>query len=74
MSEQVHAPEHAAESYVPPEAAVAVAAVPFTERQIEQFDADDSDAGRTVGKILAYVFLYNVLAMLIVAWWICTRR
>lgn len=74
MSEQTHAPEHAAECPGPSEVLMAVRTAPFTERQIDQFDADDSDAGRTIGKMLAYIFFYNALAMLIVGWWICTRR
>lgn len=81
MSEQVPAAEHAAESHVPsaaPVAAtlaapVAVAEEPFTEQQIDQFDADDGDAGRAIGKMLATFFLYTVIVMLGVAWWTFTR-
>jgi len=72
MSEQVQAAEHAAEGHLP--ATAAVPAVPFSERQIEQFDADDGDAGRAIGKMLASFFLYTVIAMSIVAWWTFTRR
>ena len=44
------------------------------QRQIEQFDADDGDAGRAIGKMLASFFLYTVIVMLIVAWWTFTRK
>jgi hypothetical protein len=74
MSEQVQAAEHAAEGHSPAAAAVAVPAVPFSERQIEQFDTDDGDAGRAIGKMLATFFLYTVIAMSIVAWWTFTRH
>jgi hypothetical protein len=42
---------------------------PFNEQQIEQFEEDDADAGRGIGKMLATFFLYTVIAMSIVAWW-----
>jgi hypothetical protein len=65
MSEPVHTAEHPQPT---------VAAVPFNDRQIEQFDADDGDAGRAIGKMLALFFLYTVFAMIGVAWWTLTRR
>ena len=74
MSEQVQATEHVAEGHSPATAAVVAPAVPFSERQIEQFDTDDGDAGRAIGKMLATFFLYTVIAMSIVAWWTFTRR
>jgi hypothetical protein len=73
MSEQVQAPEQAADVHLPAVAPAPVAELPFTERQIEQFDADDGDAGRAIGKMLAMFFLYTIIAMSIVAWWTCTR-
>ncbi len=72
MSELVQPAEHAAEA-ASPQAALAVEA-PFTEEQIEQFDADDTVAGRSIGKMLAMFFLYTVIVMLIVAWWTFTRH
>ena len=74
MSDQVQAGEHAAESHLPATAVVAAPERLFTERQIEQFDADDGDAGRALGKMLATFFLYTVVVMLIVAWWTFTRK
>ena len=51
----------------------AAAAVPladlFEREEIDQFDQDDADAGRAIGKMLSTFFLYTVLAMAYVAWW-----
>jgi hypothetical protein len=58
MSEEAHAPV----SHVEPGAL-------FTDQQIEQFEEDDGDAGRAIGKMLATFFLYTVIAMSGVAWW-----
>ena len=76
MSEPGHVVEHAAEGHAPtmtaghpPATAAAIPELPFTERQIDQFDADDGDAGRAIGKMLALFFLYTVVAMSIVAYW-----
>jgi hypothetical protein len=41
----------------------------FTRDEIEQFDADDENAGGTIGKMLALFFLYTVIVMSVVAWW-----
>jgi hypothetical protein len=46
----------------------------FTQQEILQLDADDSDAGRSLGKMLGSFFLYTVLVMLIVAWWTVRRN
>lgn len=73
MSEQVQAAHEAANVHPPDTAAVAVPAVPFTEQQIDQFDADDGDAGRAIGKMLATFFLYTVIVMSGVAWWTFRR-
>ena len=79
MSEEVQAAEPAADVHLPatatahPPATAEVAASPFTERQIDQFDADDGDAGRAIGKMLATFFLYTVIVMSLVAWWTFTR-
>ena len=73
MSEQVQVPEQAADVHAPAAAAVAVPAVPFTEKQIDQFDADDGDAGRAIGKMLALFFLYTVIVMSGVGYWTFKR-
>jgi hypothetical protein len=73
MSEQVQAPAQAADVHAPAAVAVAVPAVPFTEQQIDQFDADDGDAGRAIGKMLALFFLYTVIVMSAVGYWTFNR-
>jgi hypothetical protein len=72
MSDQVHMTEQAADTHVLA-TAVAVPEMPFTERQIDQFDADDGDAGRAIGKMLATFFLYTVIVMLGVGYWTFKR-
>ena len=73
MSEQVQVPVQAADVHAPSAAAVAVPAVPFSEKQIDQFDADDGDAGRAIGKMLALFFLYTVVVMSGVGYWTLRR-
>jgi hypothetical protein len=41
--------------------------VPFTPTELKQFDADDSQAGAAIGKMLSWFFLYTVIAMSISA-------
>ena len=41
----------------------------FSPEEIRQFAADDEEAGRRIGKILATLFVYTVIAMSIVIWW-----
>lgn len=41
----------------------------FDRKEIAQFDADDVQAGRAIGKMLSLYFLYTILAMSFVAWW-----
>jgi hypothetical protein len=41
----------------------------FTDEELKQFDADDTQVGGAIGKMLALFFLYTVFAMSIVAWW-----
>ncbi len=53
----------------PPSTAAAIPELPFTARQIDQFDDDDRDAGRAIGKMLALFFLYTVIVMSLVAYW-----
>jgi hypothetical protein len=67
MSELLHAPAATspmhADSLAPGEGG------PFNEQQVEQFEEDDGDAGRAIGKMLALFFLYTVIVMSGVAWW-----
>ena len=73
MSEQDQAHVQTADVHAPAVAAVAVSAVPFTGQQIDQFDADDGDAGRAIGKMLALFFLYTVIVMSGVGYWTFKR-
>ena len=41
----------------------------FTPAERSQFDRDDTDAGRAIGKMLSLFFLYTVIVMSICAWW-----
>lgn len=41
----------------------------FSIEEIRQFEADDVEAGRRIGKILATLFVYTLIAMSIVTWW-----
>ena len=41
----------------------------FDVKEIAQFDADDVAAGRAIGKMLSFFFLYTVVAMSIVGVW-----
>lgn len=41
----------------------------FTREELRQFAADDAEAGRRIGKILASLFIYTVIAMSIAIWW-----
>ncbi len=41
----------------------------FSAEEICQFAADDEEAGRRIGKILASLFVYTLVAMSIVTWW-----
>ncbi|HEV8001037.1 MAG TPA: hypothetical protein VGP63_14220 [Planctomycetaceae bacterium] len=65
MSEPIHAPTLAGHDDPPSPGEGG----PFSEQQIEQFEEDDGDAGRAIGKMLATFFFYTVIAMSLVAWW-----
>jgi hypothetical protein len=65
MSEPIHAPALAGRDDLPSPGEGG----PFSEQQIEQFEEDDGDAGRAIGKMLATFFFYTVIAMSLVAWW-----
>lgn len=41
----------------------------FSAVEIEQFGADDVEAGGAIGKMLSALFLYTVIAMGIAGWW-----
>ena len=41
----------------------------FTREELRQFAAEDAEAGRRIGKILASLFIYTVIAMSIAIWW-----
>jgi hypothetical protein len=41
----------------------------FVTQELTRFDADDSEAGGAIGKLLCFFFLYTVIAMSIVGWW-----
>jgi hypothetical protein len=41
----------------------------FCREEIRQFDSDDTEAGRRIGKILTTLFVYTLVAMSIVIWW-----
>jgi hypothetical protein len=41
----------------------------FSPVEVEQFAADDVQAGGAIGKMLSGLFLYTVLAMGISGWW-----
>lgn len=60
------------ESSTSNETATAVAE-PFDDHfrpvDIDQFTADDTVAGRAIGKLLTTLFLYTIVAMSISAWW-----
>ena len=41
----------------------------FSRRELDQFARDDEEAGRRIGKILATLFIYTVVAMSVVVVW-----
>jgi hypothetical protein len=41
----------------------------FSPVEVEQFAADDVQAGGAIGKMLSALFLYTVFAMGIAGWW-----
>jgi hypothetical protein len=42
---------------------------PFNRDDIAQFDADDVAAGKSIGVMLSWFFLYTVVVMSLAAWW-----
>jgi hypothetical protein len=69
MSEQESAGTSAAEGTATAVAPVEESEPLFTDEEIKQFDADDTQVGGAIGKMLSVFFLYTVVAMSIVAWW-----
>ena len=41
----------------------------FNREDLHQFAADDAEAGRRIGKILAALFIYTFVAMGVAIWW-----
>ena len=41
----------------------------FSRDELRQFAADDTAAGRSIGKILSALFIYTLIAMSVVIWW-----
>jgi hypothetical protein len=41
----------------------------FDKTELRQFEADDVEAGRAIGKMLSILFIYTVIAMTIVSVW-----
>ena len=41
----------------------------FSSQELRQFESDDAEAGRRIGKILTSLFVYTLIAMSVVIWW-----
>ena len=41
----------------------------FDKSELRQFEADDVEAGRAIGKMLSILFIYTLIAMSIVSVW-----
>lgn len=41
----------------------------FDQAELRQFEADDVEAGRAIGKMLSILFIYTVIAMSLVSLW-----
>jgi hypothetical protein len=68
MSEHVH---HPAESHAAhdPSHAPAKPSPDFDKAELKFFDRDDVHAGGSIGKMLAVIFVYTLIATAIVGWW-----
>lgn len=64
-SEASQASRYSSENDFHPEEAPSL----FTREELRQFAADDAEAGGRIGKILASLFIYTVVAMSVVIWW-----
>lgn len=51
--------------------------IPFSPQEVRQFDEDDAEAGRAIGKMLSIMFLYTTIVMTISAlmtyYWVTTN-
>ena len=64
LSETGHAPaDHSAADHSPTLDEL------FSKQELNQFARDDEEAGRRIGKILATLFIYTVIAMSVVILW-----
>ena len=61
MSEQVTAGEY--ETSERPESALEFPGAEFGQPELEQFEADDREAGANIGKMLTVFFLYSLVIM-----------
>lgn len=41
----------------------------FNKQELQQFEADDREAGQAIGKMLSTFFLYTIIVMSLAAWW-----
>lgn len=53
----------------PPENKLSADEPLFNNEELKQFDADDSQAGGAIGKMLTVLFLYTIAVMSIAAIW-----
>ena len=40
----------------------------FNDQDLKDFDADDVDAGKTLGRLLSFFFMYTIIAVGMVCW------
>lgn len=59
-----NAPENVAES-----AAASTPEPLFSNVEVREFENEDIDAGRAIGKMLCFLFIYTVIAMSVVSLW-----
>ena len=57
------------EPAVEPLPAAAPPADPFTEEEYAQFAAEDGRAGRIIGWLLCFLFVYTILVASAAIWW-----
>ena len=70
MTEHEAAPEQSSEAGAAEQGATTAVAEPIFEREeLARFDADDTQAGRAIGRMLALFFFYTVVIMSFISWW-----